>query len=200
MLSTNSIDIRSRLRNVTQPLHSELNNHPILSKLLTPELELEDYIKLIRLFFTFYETWESGIDRFMNNHSLDFDYTARRKTDWLKQDMKYFKQVPIDPIPENTTNQCEINSIGQLIGSLYVIEGSTLGGQLISRQLFQNKQLSYDSGARFFYGYGEMTDGRWREFLSFCNCISDIESECLRAEETAKIRFAELIGTIKRTF
>jgi heme oxygenase len=42
-----------------------------------------------------------------------------------------------------------INSLGRLVGALYVLEGSTLGGQLISRQLNQHLGLTLNTGARF---------------------------------------------------
>jgi len=43
-----------------------------------------------------------------------------------------------------------INSIGQLIGVLYVVEGSTLGAQLIARSLEKHHGLNQTKGGRFF--------------------------------------------------
>jgi heme oxygenase len=52
----------------------------------------------------------------------------------------------------------------QALGCLYVIEGATLGGQVIARHLHRTLGLEPQSGARFFHGYGEETGPRWRSF------------------------------------
>lgn len=78
-----------------------------------------------------------------------------------------------------------INTVGQLVGALYVIEGSTLGGQLISRSLNQHLGLTLNTGARFFYGYGEQTALMWQSFIDFADCISGDETQCQAAEQSA---------------
>ena len=47
-------------------------------------------------------------------------------------------------------------------GSIYVMEGSALGGQFISRSLV-HAGLGADRGAAYFHGWGEATGGMWRE-------------------------------------
>lgn len=48
-------------------------------------------------------------------------------------------------------------------GSLYVMEGSALGGQVITRSLAAHG-LRPDTGAAYFHGWGESTGAMWREF------------------------------------
>ena len=48
-------------------------------------------------------------------------------------------------------------------GSLYVMEGSALGGQVITRALAAHG-LRPDTGAAYFHGWGESTGAMWREF------------------------------------
>jgi heme oxygenase len=55
--------------------------------------------------------------------------------------------------------------VADAFGCLYVVEGSTLGGQIISRQVTRNLGLSPDNnGCRFFCCYGENTGTMWRRF------------------------------------
>jgi heme oxygenase len=78
-----------------------------------------------------------------------------------------------------------INTLGRLVGALYVLEDPTLGGQLISRQLNQHFGLTLQYWRPFFYGYGEQTAVMWQSFIDFADCISGDESQCQAAEQSA---------------
>ncbi|MBF0220092.1 MAG: biliverdin-producing heme oxygenase, partial [Gammaproteobacteria bacterium] len=58
-------------------------------------------------------------------------------------------------------------NIGELIGMLYTIEGSTRGGRFIYRQLLQT--LGESLPLSFFEGYGANSDLRWQEFWAFAD-------------------------------
>jgi heme oxygenase len=58
-----------------------------------------------------------------------------------------------------------------LLGVLYVIEGSSLGGQLILKELQQRHGLTTETGARFFTGYGERISAQWRSFGDAVNTL-----------------------------
>jgi heme oxygenase len=55
------------------------------------------------------------------------------------------------------------------LGCCYVIEGATLGGQLIARHLKTVLQLDPANGAALFNGYGRATGAMWRSFCSVLN-------------------------------
>ena len=56
----------------------------------------------------------------------------------------------------------EISGHAAALGAMYVIEGSTLGGQIICNML--KKQLKIEDGLSFFSGYGEQTIPMWKRF------------------------------------
>ena len=62
-----------------------------------------------------------------------------------------------------------VTSLPGAYGTLYVLEGSTLGGQLISRHLQKHLNLHAGNGAAYFSGYGPDTGPRWRAFAAFMN-------------------------------
>ena len=49
---------------------------------------------------------------------------------------------------------------------LYVLEGATLGGQVICRQLGPRLNLSADAGLSFYASYGELVGPRWKTFCA----------------------------------
>jgi heme oxygenase len=61
----------------------------------------------------------------------------------------------------------QFNTPAQVLGCLYVIEGATLGGQIISKHLLANLGLGPDTGAAFFNGYGAESGHQWQSFRLF---------------------------------
>lgn len=56
-----------------------------------------------------------------------------------------------------------LGSLDEAWGCLYVLEGSTLGGQVLQRQLAPRLGLSPHHGLRYFAGHGARTAERWKE-------------------------------------
>ncbi|WP_158531587.1 MULTISPECIES: biliverdin-producing heme oxygenase [unclassified Meiothermus] len=54
--------------------------------------------------------------------------------------------------------------VPEALGAMYVLEGSSLGGQLISRHLQNSLGLSPERGLRYFVGYGPKTSAMWKSF------------------------------------
>jgi heme oxygenase len=50
------------------------------------------------------------------------------------------------------------------LGTLYVLEGGTLGGQIISRHLEPRLGLGAGAGLAYFSGYGPQTGPMWKRF------------------------------------
>ena len=51
-----------------------------------------------------------------------------------------------------------------MLGALYVFEGATLGGQLISRHLEEKLGMRDGVGYRYYRSYGADVGRRWQEF------------------------------------
>ncbi|UOQ53956.1 biliverdin-producing heme oxygenase [Hymenobacter cellulosivorans] len=66
----------------------------------------------------------------------------------------------------------------QLLGSMYVLEGSTLGGQVLARQLAK----AGIEGRTYFMGNGEQTGPLWK---SFCQLLAEAATEDNQAQIVA---------------
>jgi heme oxygenase (biliverdin-IX-beta and delta-forming) len=58
----------------------------------------------------------------------------------------------------------EINDLASLFGTMYVMEGSKLGGQFIARHVAAELHLSEGQGNCYFRGNGNQTGPMWKEF------------------------------------
>ena len=190
-----SVGTRQRLRHVTHRLHTRLSAQPLLYGLTRPDYPLSIYKLVLTANFHVYRSIESAIETCLAApaFSAPFAYADRRTLPWLAEDLQHFG---IDPdAAAHRPRQPPLLSVpggpGQLIGTLYAIEGATLGGQVVSRQLQANLGLAATTGARFFHGYGDVaeTGRRWQAFEQYADSVSDDALELRAAENAATAVF-----------
>lgn len=189
--------VRQLLRDGTHAAHVRLNQHPLLHGLVKPGYPLNRYLLLLVAYYHFYKAVEARIDQFSGAAALAFSYEDRRKLPWLETDLRHFG---IDPafasnLPGARLAVREVLSVGEMLGLLYTIEGSTLGGQVIAKHLDQHLGLRADNGARFFSGYADDTRCRWRELEVFMEATLVDERTQTQAIERARETFL-LIETV----
>lgn len=189
-----SLSVRRGLREATHAEHVRLNQHPLLSGITRPDYALLTYQQVLAAYYHFYRELEACIDRALQAGVSTFSYANRCKLPWLASDLRYFG---IDPDaaawrPAIAPQRFELLDEGQLLGTLYTIEGSSLGGQVIVRHVAAHLGLTPDTGARFFYGYGEQTMPLWGRFEAFINTALTDEGACRRAQDAAKSTFSRM--------
>ena len=59
---------------------------------------------------------------------------------------------------------------------MYVLEGSTLGGQFLTRHFATALSLTPDTGCAFFSGYGPATGPRWAAFVKLLDALDAPEN------------------------
>ena len=191
---------RRLLRQQTQAHHHRLNQHPLLKGLLTRDLSLGQYQRVLWAYANLYQIIEEQIELYLAQHPTVFDYTQRRKSQWLIQDLAYFSATDA---AEKFHGKFDfsvprIDSLGQFFGILYVIEGSTLGGQQIAKALVSYHQLTPERGARFFYGYGNQSSSLWEAFLPDLETALQEEIEYVRAAKAAEQTFEAFLAVLDR--
>jgi heme oxygenase len=143
-------------------------NHQLLEKKLVAKMRSlrgnDDYINLLGIFYSYF----GGLEKLMQSHLLTArvpDYSKRRKAEALASDI----EVLGGKLPELATTDSlpNITNHAEAMGALYVMEGSTLGGKIISEML--TKQLGLNDGLSFFRSYGDETMMMWKQFQSVLN-------------------------------
>lgn len=171
-------DLPARLRHATAGRHARLHRHPLLAGITGAYYDLHTYRRVLGAFVPLYEVLEERLGRALARHAPAFDFAARRKLPWLHADQAYFHDVPADLGSHGLdlgTRGPAVDSLAEAVGLLYVVEGSTLGGQLIARALAARHGLDAAHGARFFNGYGEATAAQWAGFLQLAGEVPDAE-------------------------
>lgn len=152
----------ARLKTRTQPFHDRLESR---LPLLNPYLTVEAYCTLLKQFYGFYRPLEAVFARAATG-LLQGEVDRRRKVQWLVQDLMALGETTesIAGLPLCTTLP-RVTTQARLMGSLYVVEGATLGGQMVRRFLQQSLDEQASGCCRFFLSYGEQVRPQWEAFL-----------------------------------
>ena len=133
--------------------------------LMRDDFTLDEYRQLLGRFYSFYRSYEEKVSEALQQNPLDFNHAERLNTPKLIADLTSLGMSESD-ISQIAAFQDlpALDSGERIFGSFYVIEGSTLGGQVISRHLKQKFDLDETNGAAFFSGYGKDTGKMWNGF------------------------------------
>ena len=151
----------SRLRVETRPEHDAIE---AALDLTCRALTRESYRRTLEHFYGYYQPLEVAVRAVQGwgGHGLDPD--ERRKTQLLEFDLRALGVVAsLDSLPV-CHDIPPVDRLAAAFGYLYVTEGATLGGQIISRHVRQAIGVTPESGGRFFHGYGERTGIMWQTF------------------------------------
>ncbi|KAB0486917.1 Heme oxygenase [Pseudomonas reinekei] len=152
------------LRAGTAELHITLEKRlPFFSD----TLDTPAFVRLMQAYYGFYLPLENAL---LDSHSIpaDFDLTPRLKAQTLHADLRALG-VSTDALA--SLPQCDqlplITTRSACLGVLYVLEGATLGGQILRREIASRLGLEADNGAAFLDIYGAATGRRWRDFIHY---------------------------------
>lgn len=154
--------ILQRLKQDTRIYHQQIEEVVDLQHRLRSR---EGYRSVLEQFYGFYAPLEGALAGVAGLGLALNDLVARQKTGLLACDLGALGMLPsaITLLPR-CRELPAMAEIAQALGCLYVIEGATLGGQIISRQISVELQLTPNQGAAFFTSYGTETGSMWRRF------------------------------------
>jgi len=151
--------IVSLLRSQTQDAHSALEAQ---LSLLEQQASTEYYAGLLSRFLGFHLVWEEDLKAFP---ALAGELEMRSRLGHLRHDLR---TLGVTDAEISSVSLCSdahglTANEARALGSFYVLEGSTLGGQLITRHLSSAHWLPAE-GLSYFNPYGSRTGEMWRSF------------------------------------
>jgi heme oxygenase len=157
--------------------HATRVQHEQLEELVGPRLGFGDhaislgqYRTLLQEFWGFYAPLEARIWARPEWQTQPFSIAERQKLPRLAADLQALgmSASQLEALP-----QCHhlpsLDSWPQVLGAMYVLEGATLGGQIIARHLKQMLGIEGHNGAGFFNSYGAQVGPMWQAFGAFLN-------------------------------
>lgn len=128
-----------------------------------PDLDRATYTKIIEAYYGFHAPLQRKIEQFLGPRSTA---PERRKIAALIKDLRALglNDPQIGTLPLCMTLPT-LETQAQLLGIMYVMEGATLGGQVLRRIIADRLGIHADSGGEFLDVYGRDTGRLWKAFL-----------------------------------
>jgi heme oxygenase len=156
------------LREETRSCHARLERSPLMRGLLGAELSHRFYTAVLGVNYGFYAPLEARLLAAADWRAVGFDLTPRLKTPLLAADLSRFGLADelLRAMP-HCVGLPRLPNLPAALGCLYVLEGATLGGQLIARQLAAGLAIGPSSGAAFYNSYCAALGPMWQSFNQF---------------------------------
>ena len=147
------------LRSRTQDAHSALEAQ---LGLLDQPASIDYYAHLLLRLLGFHLVWENGLQEFP---TLARELQTRSRIRHLRDDLRTLglTDAEISCVPLCGDAHRVTLDEARALGAFYVLEGSTLGGQLITKHLSGAGCLPAE-GLSYFNPYGSRTGVMWRSF------------------------------------
>lgn len=175
------------LRHGTHDLHEQLETTPVFSCLMSDSVSRSEYVNALQILHHFYSEIEPilrlGVEKYLPNHS----YIPRLNL--LERDLSGLG------IACGRTQRPLSLQLGksQTLGILYVVEGSTLGGQIISRHLQDKLGVHVKDALSFYTLDGNLSANHWAQ-LKMCFRESLVSpTELGESIESARDLFLKLL-------
>ena len=158
--------VLTRLRLETRGEHDAVER---VLDLMGTELTREDYCRRLERFYGFYGPLEDALQircALSDDHGggatsqLATLLPRLKKTAYLQRDLHYLGVETADLLL--CSNLPPLETEAEVLGCLYVIEGATLGGQMITRHVRGTLCITPTTGGSFFEGYAGDTGGMWQ--------------------------------------
>jgi len=156
--------IHSILKRSTNDFHKALEVK--LRVLLSADISLDQYASVHKKFFGFYRPIEERLFSIRRWDDPELQLEDRLKTPLLIDDLACLDvdHEKLAGLPVCGTLP-GLETVPEALGCLYVLEGSTLGGQIITAHLKKVLPLDESRGCSFFNNYGNDVGRMWSSFL-----------------------------------
>jgi heme oxygenase len=175
------LDIRI-LRQETEADHRNIEG---AVPLMHEGLDTPQYVQCLQQIHGVVVAWEERAAE-IGPEWLKPSLLARQRSPLLELDLAWFGVTEKD---ERRPTLPEMDDLPSLFGVMYVMEGSTLGGQFIARHVETALHLSEGQGSSYFRGHGSQTGPMWKEFCEMLKLrIPDEQTDAVVVSAKAMFR------------
>jgi heme oxygenase len=164
--------LRGRLRRETAGLHAEAERLLDLPARLASRQAYGDYLTGLWRLHAGFEVALAALDW----RASGLDAAARRRAHLLLDDLRSL-DAPLPDAPVAVT----LDGLWPGVGALYVLEGSTLGGQVILRAATAALGVEAPHGAGFLAGYGKRNGAMWKDLTEALDRIDPAHHDAVVA-------------------
>ncbi|TRW25828.1 biliverdin-producing heme oxygenase [Flavobacterium zepuense] len=152
-----------KLRLATTQSHTNLEALPVSVSIMNPAVTNTEYALYLNLMHDVVKDAEENIFPLVHNTLPELD--VHPKAQFITADLATLGFAPKADDVKPLSGELTDTSVAFALGVMYVIEGSSLGGRVILKNINGALGHNEDCGARYFAGYGGQTGSHWKSFL-----------------------------------
>lgn len=180
-----------QLRMHSLPAHRALECTNVARSLMSPALNRAQYINLLKIW---YSVWEP-LEQQLTDHQpaqLTPEFLPSRRAQKIRHDLQQLGDS--GQAPTTVTLPSSLKRSESWFGIAYVLKGSTLGAQVIARQLKLNLNIDAQNGASFFVPetIGTDTSAPWPRWITWLDRQLDDPTRLDHTIEASQNTFAFL--------
>ena len=155
--------------------------------LLRERLSRADYARVLARLYGFVRGWERWAAARVPADLRPL-LAERQRSRLIVQDLEFLGQpLPGHVAALDSISEAQPVSRASFLGAMYVMEGSTLGGQYLAVEVERTLGLRHGEGNAYFVGYGARTGSMWNGFRAVLAALPEADAD-------------EVIASAKRMF
>ena len=191
--------IANLLRTETAANHKALESLMFVNEIMNNSLSIEQYKKLLTINYIIHQKLENKLCNMLDTDiAAELDMNSRLKLGALEKDLEYWQIDNLTLPGLNFELFVPQKNTGEVLGALYVLEGATLGGNVIKRHILANNAFKgHEEGLNYYGVYGEELSAKWKTFVSVLN-ERVVEADYEACVNSANSTFNNLINLAKQ--
>lgn len=184
------MNLHARLKTETAAAHRQVESLAPIKRLLSPSLTQSQYGQTLQKFLALHQKMEAEIFTSEEIRNRLPDWPKRTKTASLTKDLS---ALGIEATSSEFSEASPMEFAAS-VGALYVLEGSTLGAQVITKHL---RQLDFigDENLHYFNHYGADIFNYWRGVLHLLETIPhEMADDVVAGAQSAFNRFEQVFA------
>jgi len=195
--STNyNLMLQEKLKAETKEQHDQLEKLMFVGDIMSRKLTIEQYRNLVFTNYLIHKQYENLIHATLSTVDANqLDLANRQKTTSLLADIEELGINTDELEDRNATTLLNNATAAYALGAMYVLEGATLGGSVIYKQLKLNPNFEDGFNFNYYTVYGKELLSKWQNFLQVLNALPDIAHQ--QAIDGANMMFEQIAKVAK---
>ena len=191
--------LHKELKQQTATLHQELEKKMHVNQITDRTLSLTDYRKLLVINYLVHYHYEKLIfDALSPATAIKLDLRQRTKLSAIQADLGSQHIAPQNLINTFTISPARLPTEAFALGAMYVLEGATLGGAVIAKQLRANPNFPAKMTLAYYACYGTKLIPNWQAFLAVLEGIAEHDHpQVIRGAEYLFSEILALVTTVE---
>ena len=166
-----------RLRSKTANSHQLIEQNRASQLLISKEVTIVQYAHYLKSLYGFIHGFEKMVFPILKHNPL-LQLNERSKSHFIQADLAMLNQTAAQPYVSDEIFSIHYPTAAAAFGGMYVLEGSTLGGQIISKHLSKVLGAAVAGKTTYLSAYASQTGTMWKSFLQLlCDAAANNNNE-----------------------